>query len=175
VSQVEDYVLAQVNIGRLLAPIDSPLIADFAAALDEVNAAADGAPGFVWRLQTEDGDATAVRGFERDAAGAGGGVVINMSVWESVEALAAYAYGATHIAILRRRREWFERMTHAYLVLWWIPRGHIPTVSEAEDRLDHLRAHGPTPHAFTLKQHFPPPGEVDREAILSPEDWACQV
>jgi hypothetical protein len=172
---VDDYVLAQVNIGRLVAPIDSPLIADFVAALDEVNAVADGAPGFVWRLQTEDGDATAVRGFEQDAVGAGGGVIINMSVWESVEALAAYAYGDEHIAVLRRRREWFERMTHAHLVLWWIPRGHIPTVSEAEDRLDHLRAHGPTAHAFTLRRHFPPPGEPDREAIRSPEGWACPV
>jgi hypothetical protein len=172
---VDDYVLAQVNIGRLLAPIDSPLIADFAGALDEVNAAADEAPGFVWRLQTEDGDATAVRGFELDGVGAGGGVIINMSVWESVETLAAYAYGPTHIAILRRRREWFERMTHAYLVLWWIRRGHIPTVREAEERLDHLRAHGPTAHAFTLKQHFPAPGEGAREAIGSPEDWACPV
>jgi len=172
---MDDYVLAQVNIGRLVAPIDSPLIADFVAALDEVNAVADAAPGFVWRLQTEDGDATAVRGFEPDAVGAAGGVIINMSVWESVEALAAYAYGDEHIAVLRRRREWFERMTHAHLVLWWIPRGHIPTVSEAEDRLDHLRAHGPTAHAFTLRQHFPPPGELDREAIRSPEDWACPV
>ena len=132
-------MLAQVNIGRLVAPIESPLIADFVAALDEVNAVADAAPGFVWRLQTEDGDATAVRGFERDAVGSDGGVIINMSVWESVEALAAYAYGDEHIAVLRRRREWFEKMTHAHLVLWWIPRGHIPTVSEAEDRLDHLR------------------------------------
>ena len=91
-------MLAQVNIGRLLAPIESPLIADFVAALDEVNAIADAAPGFVWRLQTEDGDATAVRGFEQDAVGSGGGVIINMSVWESVETLAAYAYGAGHIA-----------------------------------------------------------------------------
>ena len=181
------YVLAQVNIGRLLAPIESPLIAGFVAALDEVNAVADAAPGFVWRLQTEDGDATAVRGFERDAVGAAGGVIINMSVWESVEALAAYAYGAEHIAVLRRRREWFEKMRHAHLVLWWIPRGHIPTVSEAEDRLEHLRAHGPTAHAFTLRQHFPPPGDGDgdgldggldgegRAAIRSPEDWACPV
>jgi Domain of unknown function (DUF3291) len=170
-----DYVLAQVNIGRLLAPIESPLIADFVAALDEVNATADAAPGFVWRLQTEDGDATAVRGFERDAVGSGGGVIINMSVWESAEALAAYAYGAGHVEVLRRRREWFERMSHAHLVLWWIPRGHIPTVSEAEDRLEHLRAHGPTARAFTLRERFPSPGEGDREAIRSPEDWACPV
>jgi Domain of unknown function (DUF3291) len=179
-----DYVLAQVNIGRLLAPIDSPLIADFVAALDPVNAVADGAPGFLWRLQTEDGNATAVGGFEQDGAGSGGGIVINMSVWESVEALAAYAYGDAHIAMLRRRRAWFEKMRDAYAALWWIPRGHIPTVAEAEDRVSHVRAHGATPYAFTLKRHFPPPGggghghghghgHGDAEPIRSPEEWTC--
>ena len=101
-----EFVLAQVNIGRMRAPVDSPQLAGFMAALDPVNALADAAPGFVWRLQTEDGDATAIRGFGPDAVGAPGGVIINMSVWESVEALAAYAYGAGHIAVLRRRREW---------------------------------------------------------------------
>ena len=168
-----DYVLAQINFGRLLAPLDSPMIADFAAALDEVNAVADAAPGFVWRLRTEDGNATAVRGFERDAVGAPGGIVINMSVWESAEALHAYVYGQAHVAILRRRREWFSRMTDAYAALWWIPRGHIPTVSEAEDRVLHLRANGPTPHAFTLREHFAPPESGDAGLIRSPEEWTC--
>ena len=168
-------MLAQVNIGRLLAPIESPLIADFAAALDEVNAVADAAPGFVWRLQTEDGDATAVRGFEQDAEGAPGGIVINMSVWESVEALAAFVYSAEHRAVLRRRREWFSRMRDAYAVLWWVPRGHIPTVGEAEDRIKQLRAHGPTPHAFTLREHFPPPESGDAGLIRSPDEWSCPV
>jgi hypothetical protein len=119
-----DYVLAQVNIGRLLAPLDSPQLADFAAALDPVNAVADMAPGFVWRLQTE--------------------------------ALGAYVYGNAHRAVLRRRREWFERMTDAFAALWWIPHGHIPDTREAEDRIKHLRAHGPTPYAFTLREHFRP-------------------
>jgi hypothetical protein len=168
-----DYVLAQVNIGRLLAPIDSPLIAGFVAALESVNAVADAAPGFVWRMQTEDGNNLAVRGFEQDAVGAPGGILINMSVWESVETLAAYAYGDAHIAVLRRRREWFSQLREAYLALWWIPRGHIPTVSEAEERVMHLRAHGPTAHAFTLKQHFPAPGSGYAEPIRSPEDWTC--
>jgi hypothetical protein len=170
-----DYVLAQVNIGRLLAPIDSPLIADFVAALDPVNAVADAAPGFVWRMETEDGNALAVRGFEQDGVGSGGGILINMSVWESVEALAAYVYGDAHLAVLRRRREWYERMRDAYAALWWIPRGHIPTVTEAEDRVRHVRAHGPTPYAFSLRQHFPPPGtgDGDAEPIRSPEDWTC--
>ena len=168
-----DYVLAQVNVGRLLAPLDSPRLADFAAALAPVNAVADSAPGFVWRLQTEDGNATAIRVFEQDAEGADGGILINMSVWESVEALAAYVYGLAHIAVLRRRREWFEHMRDAYTALWWIPRGHIPTTLEAEDRIKRLRAHGPTPYAFTLREHFPPPDSGDTELRRSPEDWTC--
>ena len=168
-----DYVLAQVNIGRLAAPLDSPRLADFVAGLDPVNAVADDAPGFVWRLQTEDGDATALRAFEDDAEGADGGILINMSVWESVEALAAFVYGPAHIAVLRRRREWFERMTDAFTALWWIPRGHIPTTQEAEDRIKHLRAHGPAPYAFTFREHFPAPDSGDTTLLRSPEDWTC--
>jgi Domain of unknown function (DUF3291) len=168
-----NYVLAQVNVGRLLAPLDSPPIADFMAALDPVNAVADAAPGFVWRLQTEDGNATAMGGFAADAVGAVGGILINMSVWESVEALGAYVYGEAHVAVLRRRREWFSRMKDAYSALWWIPRGHVPSVREAEDRVKYLRVHGPTAHAFTLREHFPPPDSDDLELARSPEDWTC--
>ena len=170
-----DYVVAQVNIGRLVAPLDSPQLADFVAELDPVNAVADGAPGFVWRLQTEDGNSTALRVFEHDAEGADGGILINMSVWETVEFLAAYVYGPEHLAVLRRRREWFERLRDAYTALWWVPRGHVPAITEAEDRVKHLRAHGPTPHAFTFKVHFPPPGSNAPEPRHSPEDWACTV
>ena len=170
-----EYVVAQVNIGRLVAPIDSPQLAGFVAELDPVNAVADRAPGFVWRLQTEDGNATALRAFEDDADGADGGILINMSVWESVEALTAYVYGEAHLPVLRRRREWFERMKDAYTALWWIPRGHIPAITEAEERVQHLRADGPTPYAFTLKVHFPPPDSADAAALHSPNDWACPV
>lgn len=171
-----NHLLAQVNFGRLLAPLDSPQIADFAAALEPVNAVADAAPGFVWRLQTEDGNATAVGGFEDDAVdagGSGGGILINMSVWESVEALGAYVYGEAHIAVLRRRREWFSRIKDAHMALWWIPRGHVPTVGEAEARVRYLRAHGSTPHAFTLREHFPAPDSEAVELLRSPEDWTC--
>src|ERR1700689_3486309 len=140
-----EHVIAQVNVGRLVAPLDSPRLADFAAQLDPVNAVADYAPGFLWRLQTEDGNATALRAFEADADGADGGILINVSVWETVEALAAYVYGDSHLAVLRRRREWFEQMTQAYTALWWIPRSHIPTITEAQDRARHLRPHAPTP------------------------------
>jgi hypothetical protein len=168
-----DYVLAQVNIGRLLAPLDSPRLAGFVAELDPVNSVADAAPGFIWRLQTEDGNATAIRAFERDAEGADGGILINMSVWESVEALGEFVYGAAHLRVLRRRREWFERLKEAYTALWWIPRGHIPIVREAEDRVRHLRRHGPTPYAFTLRESFPPPDGGHAEPLRSPEDWTC--
>jgi len=167
-----DYLLAQVNIARMREPLDSPLLADFVAALDPVNAVADAAPGFVWRLQTEDGNATAVHAFEWDQAGSAG-VLVNMSVWESVEALAAYVYSDAHRQVLRRRREWFERMAAAHTALWWIPRGHAPTTGEAEERVIHLRVFGPTPHAFTLKEHFPPPDADDAGPIRSPEDWTC--
>ena len=167
-----EFVLAQVNIGRLRAPLDSPQLAGFMAALDPVNALADAAPGFVWRLQTEDGNATAVRAFEWDQAGSAG-VILNMSVWESVEALAAFVYSEQHRQVLRRRREWFERMEEAYLALWWIPRGQVPTTEDAEDRIRHLREFGPTPYAFTLKEHFSPPGAAASGPIRSPEEWTC--
>jgi heme-degrading monooxygenase HmoA len=167
-----DYLLAQVNIGRMREPLDSPLLADFVAALEPVNAAADTAPGFVWRLQTEDGNATAVHAFEWDRAGSAG-VLVNMSVWESVEALAAYVYSDAHREVLRRRRQWFERMAEAYAALWWTPRGHTPTTDEAEQRVIHLREFGPTPYAFTLKEHFPPPDVTGSGPIRSPEEWTC--
>jgi hypothetical protein len=169
------YLVAQVNIGRLVAPLDSPRLADFVAGLEPVNAVADAAPGFVWRLQTEDGDATALRAFEDDAEGADGGILLNMSVWESVEALASFVYGDAHRAVLRRRREWFEQLKDVYAALWWVPRGHIPTITEAEERLWHLRAHGPAPHAFTLKVHFPPPDSAGLVPLYSPDDWTCAV
>ena len=167
-----DFQLAQVNIGRLRAPLDSAQLAGFVAALDPVNALADAAPGFVWRLQTEDGNATAVRAFEWDQGGSAG-VLLNMSVWESVEALAAFVYSDGHKQVLRRRREWFEPMTQAYTALWWVPRGHVPTTGDAEDRIRHLRAHGPTPRAFTLRTHFPPPGEGERAPRPGRADWMC--
>jgi Domain of unknown function (DUF3291) len=167
-----DYVLAQVNVARMREPLDSPLLADFAAALDPVNAAADAAPGFIWRLQGEGGNATSVQAFEWDQPGSAG-VLVNMSVWESVEALAAYVYSDTHREVLRRRRQWFTRMAEAYVALWWIPRGHIPTTGEAEERILYLRDFGPGPYVFTLKEHFPPPDVAAPGPIRSPKEWTC--
>jgi hypothetical protein len=121
------------------------LLREFVAALDPVNARADAAPGFVWRLQTEDGDATGVRGFDDDR------LIVNMSVWESLDALRAFVYrDPGHLAVLRRRREWFHKHAEAFQVLWWIEEGHVPTIAEAEQRLELLRRHGPTPDAFTF-------------------------
>jgi heme-degrading monooxygenase HmoA len=140
--------LAQINIALPREPIESPLLAEFVAALESVNELADRSPGVVWRLQTEEGDATGIRAFGDDR------LIVNMSVWSSLEALRAFVYSGDHLAVMRRRREWFERMGEAFMALWWVPVGHVPTIAEAEERLDHLRNHGPTPHAFTFREHF---------------------
>ncbi|GAA3195145.1 DUF3291 domain-containing protein [Actinocorallia longicatena] len=143
--------LAQLNIGRLSAPLDSPLSAGFADALEEINALADGAPGFVWRLVGEGGgDATSVRPYDDPD------VLVNMSVWESRETLFDYVYRSAHMEYVRRRREWFQHLGEVISVLWWVPEGHVPTVAEAKERLEHLRAHGPSPEAFTFRKAFEP-------------------
>jgi Domain of unknown function (DUF3291) len=152
------FELAQVNIGRLVAPLDDAQLADFVALLEPVNAAADAAAGFVWRLQSDDGDATAIRAFEWDAEGSAG-VIVNMSVWTGVDELTAFVFGEMHRQVLRRRREWFHRMSEAYTVCWWVPAGHRPTTDEAEDRIRDLRANGPNPQAFTLRETYPRPDE----------------
>jgi hypothetical protein len=157
-----DWHLAQVNVGRLRAPVEDPMIADFVAGLDQINALADVTPGFVWRLQTEDGNATAIRPDPGDEL-----VAINLSVWETVEALADFVYRTEHVSFMRRRREWFEPFAGPYLALWWVPSGVIPTVAEAMERVAHLDRHGPTPTAFTFRHRFGPPGDtsgVDADA-----------
>jgi len=141
------FELAQLNIAVLKAPLESPVMAEFVANLDRINAVAEAAPGFVWRLQTDDGDATALRPL-------GENVLVNMSVWRDVAALNHYVYKSAHLEVMRRRKEWFERMAQAYLVLWWVPRGHRPTIEEAKQRLDLLRADGPTPRAFNFRSAF---------------------
>ena len=126
-------------------------MADFVAQLDEINALAEASPGFVWRLQDEAGDATAIRPFEDDS------LMINMSVWESREALWRFVYDSEHLAVMRRRREWFERMK-VFMALWWIPAGTLPTLEDARERLTALEAHGPMPYAFSFKRPFSPVG-----------------
>ena len=159
--------LAQLNIGRLRATVDDPALADFVDNLDPINALADATPGFVWRLQTDEGNATAIRPIPDDEL-----MAINMSVWETMDALADYVYRSAHTAFLRRRGEWFERLREVYLVLWWIPAGTVPTVDEALARLDHLRTFGPTPEAFTFSRPFPHP---DGPAVTADERNTCPV
>ena len=142
------HQLAQLNIAHLLEPIDSPRLAPFVAALEEVNAVADAAPGFRWRLQTGSGNATDLRPW-------GEQVIVNLSVWDSVQALRDYAYGPAHGAVLRRRRDWFVPLRGAHLVLWWVPAGHRPGLEEAGERLAQLEREGPSPAAFTLRDPFP--------------------
>ncbi|MGW1022967.1 DUF3291 domain-containing protein [Streptomyces sp. NPDC002577] len=151
-TQTAAFELAQVNIARLQAPLDSPQLKDFVDALDPVNTAADAADGFVWRLQSDSGDATDIP-FLGDEW-----LIVNMSVWRDMNALTAFMYQGRHRELLKRRREWFERLEEAVTTLWWVPAGHQPTVAEAEERLLHLREHGPTPHAFSLRTTFPPDG-----------------
>ena len=148
---MSQYELAQLNIGIIKAPMDSPVMAEFAANLGRINALAEQSPGFVWRLQTEDGDATGIRPFETD------NLLVNMSVWRDVASLSQYVYSSAHVAIMRRRREWFERMQEIYLVLWWVRTGHRPSVDEAIAKLEVLRCKGPSPEAFTFRQVFAPP------------------
>ncbi|MFF3320708.1 DUF3291 domain-containing protein [Streptomyces sp. NPDC002889] len=145
------YELAQVNIARLKHPLDSPELKDFVDNLDPVNAIADAADGFVWRLQNDSGNATDLRVFGDDL------LIVNMSVWRDTNALTAFMYQGMHRELLARRHEFFERVQEVMTTLWWVEPGHRPTVREAEERLVHVREHGPTEHAFTLRKSFPPP------------------
>jgi hypothetical protein len=142
--------LAQLNVALGKAVIDSPEMTEVVANLEPINALADAQPGFVWRLQDESGDATSIRAYDD------GRMIVNLSVWESIEALWSFVYDSGHLEVMRRRREWFQRLPTAYVVLWWVREGHIPTVDEAIVRLDHLEEHGPSPQAFTFKRRFAP-------------------
>lgn len=148
------YELAQLNIARPIEPLTSARLAGFVDLLDPVNALADAAPGFVWRLQTEDGDATAVRGFDDDQ------LIVNMSTWHSLSALVDFVFGSFCVEVMRLRREWFARMKDPFTVLWWVPDSQRPAVSEAEERLATLRRLGPTAEAFTFRRPFGAPKAV---------------
>ena len=147
------YHLAQINISRLLAPLDDPKIAEFVAQLEPINAIADKAPGFVWRLQSESGNAADIV-YNDDPF-----VIVNMSVWQSLEALREFAYKSNHAKVFRDRGKWFEKMDRPNYCLWWIPAGHIPTVSEGREHLEHYQTHGATPYSFWFSQRFPAPAD----------------
>jgi len=148
----QQHHLAQANIARARAPLTDALMRGFVEQLDYINSVADRAPGFVWRLQTPEGDSTAIRVFDDPL------IIFNMSVWESVEALYAYAFESDHLGPVRDRRNWFTRMDRAHSVLWWVRAGELPSVEEAERRLRSLEAKGPTSDAFTFAQLFDPQG-----------------
>ena len=156
------YHLAQVNIGRVRAPIEDPLMAGFVNRLDELNALADQSPGFVWRLQTSSGNATYFRPYPEDDR-----ILVNMSVWETIESLRHYVYKTVHAELLRQRQEWFEKFAGTYTALWWVPAGHRPGIDEAKKRLAHLEQRGPTQFAFNFKTTFEPD-----EEFQSAIDWS---
>jgi uncharacterized protein DUF3291 len=149
------FHLAQCNIVKLKAPLDSPVVADFVAALDPINTLADSAPGFVWRLKTEDGDATTIRVFADEQ------ILLNMSVWESVEALKSYVYQSGHKEVLRRRREWADRFVGAQSAMWWIRAGTLLEPTDAVARLEALERLGPSEYAFTFQSLVDAPVETD--------------
>ena len=144
------FHLAQINIARMLAPLDDPVMAEFVANLERINTLADSAPGFIWRLQSETGNATSLRPYDEMT-------LVNMSVWENPEALRAYTFHTAHAEIMRQRRQWFAKYDGPYTVLWWIPSGHIPNITEGKDRLEHLRTYGESAYAFSFKKLFPAP------------------
>src|SRR5262249_29403330 len=155
------FHIAQINIGRIKAPLDDPIMAGFVTRLDEINALADKSPGFVWRLQNSEGNATDIRPFEDQR------VLLNMSVWETIDALKNYVYRTAHAELLRQRQAWFGKFDQAYIALWWVPAGHVPTINEAKHRLAHLEAHGPTQFAFTFKSFFPLDEEFQKKIAWS--------
>ncbi|WJN61515.1 DUF3291 domain-containing protein [Pseudomonas sp. SO81] len=146
------YHLAQLNIATMREPLESPGMADFVNNLERINALAEASPGYVWRLQDEAGDATALRPFGED-------VLVNMSLWADVQSLSDYVYKSAHTEMLKRRREWFDKVEQAHMVLWWVPAGHLPSVDEAAERLAHFRTHGASAHAFSFRHAFAAPEE----------------
>jgi hypothetical protein len=158
------WQLAQLNVGRILAPINSPQLADFVNQLAEINALAEASPGFVWRLAGDNGNATELRP-DDDAD-----LLVNMSVWTSAEALFDFVYKSMHTKVMARRREWFEKMA-VMQVLWWVPAGHVPTIAEAMTRLRLLERNGASPEAFTFKQRYPAPGQLGGPTNMKPEPY----
>jgi hypothetical protein len=155
------YHIAQVNIGRIRAELDDPIMAGFVNRLEEINALADRSPGFVWRLQTNEGNATYFRPYGDERT------LLNMSVWRDVDSLRHYVYQTAHRELLRQRHAWFEKFEGSYTALWWVPAGHIPGIDEAKRRIAHLDTHGPTQFAFTFKSVFEPDEEFQQGI-----DWA---
>lgn len=164
-AEARDWQLAQINIGRLVAPEGDARVQPFFDALDRVNAMADAAPGFVWRLQTEAGNATDLE-VAPDPL-----LIVNMSVWTDAEALFAFVYRSGHTPEMARRREYFHRFEGAYQALWWVPAGHRPEIGEGLSRLWMLDRYGPSPQSFTFKVRFAQPGHGEPPVDMQPDPW----
>jgi hypothetical protein len=160
-----DWHLAQINVGRLIAPPSSPVVAEFVNALDRINAIADASPGFIWRLQSDSGNALDIVVTDDPQ------MAVNMSVWTDAEALFAYVYRSAHTPFMAQRKSWFERFPGHYQALWWVPAGTIPTVDEGLSRLWRLDRFGPSLHAFTFKSQYPAPGEAGDPRDMQPDPW----
>lgn len=148
ISMRRQFYIAQVNIARALAPLDDPLMHGFVSWLDDINALAESSTGFVWRLKTDDGNATSLRPYDDDR------ILFNLSVWETPAQLKQFIFRSAHADVMRQRKSWFERFGPAYYALWWIDAGHIPSIDEAKSRLQHLQIHGETGHAFSFAGRF---------------------
>jgi hypothetical protein len=163
----ESWHLAQINVGRLVAPPDDPRVKPFMDALDRINALADASPGFVWRLQSESGNATDIQTSDDPL------FILNMSVWRDADALFAFVYRSAHTPEMARRREYFARFDGAYQALWWVPAGTTPTIEDGLSRLWRLDRFGPAPQAFTFKARFPAPGLGGPPTDMDPDPWCA--
>jgi hypothetical protein len=147
---MKKFHLAQVNVAQAKAEMDTDTMVGFVSRLEEINALADTAQGFVWRLQSDEGDSTSIRVFEEPL------LLVNMSVWSTMEDLKTFVYKSFHVELIRDREAWFDKMRAAHQALWWVPVGHIPTTQEAQEKLEYIREHGPSQEAFTFGKYFPP-------------------
>jgi hypothetical protein len=165
IGQDAHWHLAQINVGRLVAMPGDPAVAAFVDALDAINAVADASPGFVWRLQSDSGNALDVVVTDDPQ------VAVNMSVWTDADALFAYVYRSAHTPFMAQRRSWFDRFSGVYQALWWVPAGTIPSVDDGLARLWRLERFGPTRHAFSFKNQFPAPGQSGEPRDMKPDPW----
>jgi len=151
--QATKWHLAQINIGRMIGTgINDPVMKHFVERLEEVNAVAEKSKGFVWRLKDDSNNATGIKAFDDDQ------LIVNMSVWGSIEDLEAFVYKGSHVEVLRRRKEWFSRMKF-YMVMWYVRAGTVPTLEEAKTRLEYLEKNGSSLYAFDFKSKFAAPVE----------------
>ena len=156
-----EYHLAQVNIAKMLADLNAPVMSDFVQRLNEINLLADSSAGFVWRFLSDEGDATYLRPYEDK------NILFNMSVWESLESLKAYVYNSSHLELLKSKKNWFSKLSEPHMALWWVPKGHIPSVSEGLRKINIIKERGACEEAFTFAEPYGPNTQLDKDAPKS--------